>query len=136
MTYSSFNPELHPQLKPYITEIQRLEPSGKLRIRNLDDTSLKYIRYQLYTWMRSDGVKPQYRIVSFPGELLILRRSLPSSVTITLERPPLASPLEELLELALGEDDPGALLRAKRDKGEITTEEMGTIITRLGEILQ
>ena len=74
--------------------------------------------------------------IQFPGELLITRRGLGSGITTRLESPPLAPALEELLANALGAPDPGAFVKARKDEGSITVEEMGTVLDRLGRILE
>jgi len=136
MPYSSYNASLHPEIEPFIDDIEGLEPSGKYWIRGLTPDLLNRIRYQLYTWMHSEGTKPYYKIQSFPGELLILRRGLGTSVTTQLESPPLAPKLEELLTIALGAPDPGAFVKMQKDAGSISVEEMGVVLDRLGRILE
>lgn len=134
--YSTYNPQLHPEIEGFIKDIETLEPSGKYWIRGLTPDEQGRIRYQLYSWMRSESVKHFYRIQSFPGELLILRRGLGSRVHTTLESPPLAPKLEELLTIALGAEDPGAFLKLKKDHQEISVEELGTLLDRLGRIME
>ena len=136
MPYSTFNPQKHPEIEPFMSDIEELEPSGKYWITGLGAEQLSSLRYQLYTWLHSAGLKPFFKIQSFPGELLIIRKGLDQSVTTRFERPPLAPALEKLLNSALADPDSGAMVRSAHDKGSITAEEMGIVLDRLGRILE
>ena len=136
MTYSTYNSSKHPEIEPFVRDIEGLEPSGKYWIQGLSDDEQRTIRYQLYNWLNTEGLKPQFKIRSFPGELLIQRRGLGSNITTRVESPPLAPKLEELLATSLGVEDSGAYLKSLLSRGEITAEEMGIVLERLGRILE
>ena len=136
MPYATFNPQNHPEIEPFTRDIEELEPSGKYWISGLGAEQLVSLRYQLYNWLNTVGLKPFYKIQSFPGELLIIRKGLDQSVTTRFERPPLAPALEKLLTSALSANDPGAWVKSAQTKGTITTEEMGVVLDRLGRILE
>jgi hypothetical protein len=136
MSYTAkYDPKAVAGLESLIEKISFLEEGDSLVATFSSKKELFQTRYRIYNWLYHQDLKPSFRLMVEGNNLRILRRGKLSPKLKNERREVLPDRLDKLFQEIIPLETPLQFLLAKKAEGEITSEELGELMTKYAELM-
>jgi hypothetical protein len=136
MSYTAkYDPKVVAGLESLIEKISFLEEGDSLVATFSSKKELFQTRYRIYNWLYHQDLKPSFRLMVEGNNLRILRRGKLSPKLKNERREVLPDRLDKLFQEIIPLETPLQFLLAKKAEGEITSEELGELMTKYAELM-
>ena len=123
MTYQK---RLNPEIAGIAEDIANLNPGESLKLGPL--ANLSSVRWQVYSFLQTAGIKPYYIVrVKYPY-LLVERKETDYKVEKVSRVTDIPEYLGELLKMAITQDNPQKFLVNKYKSGELSSAEFAEVL--------
>jgi len=122
MTYShKYTEARYNQIAGLLTQVQRLEPGGRVRVSGLAPEEQSRVRSLLYDWLHHVGLKARFRVRSEAGRLTVIDLRFKDELTLQVETPLTSKEESEMMgELIQRFEESEAVLLCWLEEGKIT----------------
>lgn len=123
----SYQEKLNPEIAGIAEDIANLNPGESLRLGPL--TNLGSVRWQVYSYLQVAGIKPFFVVKTRLPYLIVERKETDYKVEKISRRTNIPDYLNELLKIALVQDDPQKYIVDTYRAKEITAAEFAELLT-------
>jgi len=137
MSYpTKFNPERYKEIEGILIDLKEMLPGSRMTLRGLNPESLSRIRTLLYEWLYHTEMKRSFTLKSLVGDLIVIRKGMPESATVEIEKPGIGANLDAFLKQSFQEEDGTTYFKRLYDEKKIDIGEYGRLLDEYGRIMR